>query len=85
MEALTETETVLALEQCSFYDALAIVESTDNWYDHISKEVLPVATITSLITFENSHEVAYGLYHSNPEAALALFNELEYYIKGQPC
>jgi len=41
--------------------------------------------IARLITFENSHLVGYSLFHSNPEAAVALHNELEYYIKGSSC
>jgi hypothetical protein len=41
--------------------------------------------IASAITFENSHLVGYSLFHSNPEAAVALHNELEYYIKGSLC
>jgi len=41
--------------------------------------------IATTITFENSHEVGYSLFHSNLEAAVALHNELDYYIKGSSC
>jgi hypothetical protein len=42
--------------------------------------------IASTITFDNSDKVAYRLYHSNLEAAIALHAELDYHIKGlQSC
>ncbi|MCI4437531.1 MAG: hypothetical protein JHC33_12050 [Ignisphaera sp.] len=41
--------------------------------------------IASTITFDNSEKVAYGLYHSNLEAAIALHAELDYHIKGSTC
>lgn len=37
--------------------------------------------LSETITFENSHEVAYHLYHRDAEAARALFEELKYWIK----
>lgn len=82
LEVLSEEEVAQTYEDLSFYNALAIVESTDEWYEYIGKEVLPVSHIVSLITFENSNEVAYGLYHSDPVAAKALYEELKYNIKG---
>ena len=36
--------------------------------------------IVELLTFENSHEVAYHLYHSDAVAAQALMNELLYWV-----
>ena len=37
-------------------------------------------SISEFITFSNSHNIAYHLYHGNPEAARALFAELSYWI-----
>jgi hypothetical protein len=47
---------------------------------------LDPSQIAEQITFGNSDKVAYGLYHSNLEAAIALHAELDYHIKGpQSC
>ena len=35
------------------------------------------------ITFGNSHDVAYHLFHSDPAAAQALMNELLYWVVGK--
>ena len=41
------------------------------------------AGIAEYITFTNSHDVAYHLFHTNPEAAQALMNELMYWVVGK--
>jgi len=46
---------------------------------------LDPCAIASTITFENSHLVGYSLFHSNLGAAIALYDELEYHIKGTSC
>ena len=81
---LTEEEyadLVAATEkQVSFYDALAIVESTDDWTDHIDPSALHQSEIARLITFDNSHLVAQHLAVTDPVSARALYNELDYWV-----
>ena len=35
--------------------------------------------MSELITFDNAHGTAYSLVHTNPEAALALYEELKFW------
>lgn len=39
----------------------------------------PPVEIASLLSFDNSNTVVHALVMSNPEAALAYYNELAYY------
>jgi hypothetical protein len=83
LEEFLEYNDALDLSKCIDFDtALTIVQSRDDWATEASADV---HSIVSLITFENSHLVGYSLFHSNLEAAVALHNELEYYIKGSSC
>lgn len=64
----------------SFDDALDIVQSTDDWSKEIDPDSVDIHTIVDMITFQNSHEVAYLLSNGpNPEIATALLEELLYY------
>lgn len=40
---------------------------------------LSTTELADLLTFENSNKVVHALITSNPEAALAYYNELAYY------
>lgn len=64
----------------SFYDALQIVESTDDWTDHIDPSALHQSEIARLITFDNSHLVAQHLAVTDPSTARALYEELSYWV-----
>lgn len=64
----------------SFEDALDIVLSTDDWFEYLDTDSVPTNTISDMITFQNSHELAYNLaFGLNTQAATALLEELLYY------
>jgi hypothetical protein len=64
----------------SFDDALDIVLSTDDWSKQIDPDSVDINTLASIITFQNSHELAYTLaFSSEPAIATALLEELLYY------
>lgn len=67
-------------KEISFYGALQIVESTDDWTDHIDPSALHQSEIARLITFDNSHLVAQHLAITDPVVARALYEELSYWV-----
>lgn len=75
-----QTDTHDCKANVSFDDALDIVQSNDDWSKEIDTDSVNIHTISDMITFQNSHEVAHLLSNGpNPEIATALLDELLYY------
>ncbi len=67
-------------ENISLEDAVDVVIANDDWATYVDADSVDSHTISTMITFQNSNELAHLLSTgSNPEVATALLDELLYY------
>ncbi len=78
-EVIHTLESHDCVSEVSFSDALNIVRQETDLAEYIQELDPNPEAVATLITFDNSHDVAYYLATSKLDTAKALYEELKYY------